>query len=127
MATKPQKDRTARGTTARIGEARLVRLRLQNEKLNNEVRRLKGEVAPVEQIKAEVIRANMTVKVQFLSLGPRLSPALASMSDSHEISRMLTREIEQICNDLAYSKEVPPQSCPTCGAKLSGGTKEEAQ
>lgn len=117
MATKPQKDRTARGTTARIGEERLVRLRLQNEKLQNEVRRLKGELVPVEQIKAEVIRANITVKTQFLALPFRLSSQMASTSDPQECTKIMEAAIIQACNDLAYETPAEDGICPCCGQR----------
>jgi hypothetical protein len=120
MATKRQKNSAVRGTTARIGEERLVRLRLQNEKLSNEVRRLKGEVAPVEQIKAEVIRANTTVKTQLLALPHRLGDQMASTLDPKECGRILQEAITQCLNDLAYAREIAPETCPSCGRAMKG-------
>jgi hypothetical protein len=122
MAIKPQKNKTARGTAARIGEARLVRLGLQNEKLQNEVRRLKGEVAPVKQIKAEVIRANVTVKQQLLALPYRLSSQLANTSDPRECAKIMEAAIVQACNDLAYGTPAEDEICPCYGR-----AKEEAK
>ena len=115
MKTKPPKETTA----GRISQARLTRLTRQNEKLEIEVQRLRGEVGPIEVIRREVIRANTLVKGQFLSIGPRLAPQLASMADPREISKLLTTEIEQTCNDLAHGteKNVDEQGrCIFCGA-----------
>ena len=89
------------------------------------MRKLKATVVDAEQIKSEVIRANMVVRTQFFSLGPRHAPTLASISDPQESSRMLTREIEQICNDLACGTEKYADEqgrCLLCGVK-----KEEAE
>jgi hypothetical protein len=99
---------------------RITRVRRQNEKLALELKKTKGELVPLEPFKAEVIRANTVVKTQFLSLGPRLAPALALVADPREISRLITLEVEQVCNDLAYGteKSVDEQGrCFLCGAK----------
>ena|SRR5437879_5545808 len=99
---------------------RIVRVRKQNEKLALELKKTKGELVPMEPFKAEVIRANTVVKTQFLSLGPRLAPTLASVLDPREISHMLTAEITQICNDLAFGTEKYADEqghCLLCGAK----------
>lgn len=126
MATNRQQDRTARGTAARIGEERLVRLRLQNEKLQNEVHRLKDEVAPVEQIKAEVLKANAVVKAQLLALPFRLGNQLASATDPRECATILEKALIDCLNDLAYEREQQPQpdTCPVCGAKKENTADE---
>jgi len=119
MATKPQKDRTARGTAARIGAARLVRLGLQNEKLQNEVRKLKGQVGDIDKFKREVLAANAVVKQQILAVPFRLMEILAGISESREIARVLHETLVEALNDLAYEREheARPDVCPCCGQK----------
>jgi hypothetical protein len=94
---------------------RIVRVKRQNEKLRLDLKKTKGELVPLEKITREVIQANTTVKTQFLTLGPRLAPTLAPISDPRDISRLLTTEVEKICNDLAYGTLPEDTHCPTCG------------
>lgn len=74
------------------------------------------------ELQRDVQRANVTVKTQFLTLGPRLAPQLASMTDPREIATLLTNEVTSICNDLAYEEELhrQPGTCPACGRKVEG-------
>jgi hypothetical protein len=118
------KTKTSKQTTAsRISEARLARLTHQNEKLALELKKLKGQVVDIDQHIANVRRANVVVKTQFLALGPRLASRLASLTDPRDISQLITSEVEKICSDLAYEETYKnqPDICPMCG-----GRKEEA-
>src|SRR5438128_2698100 len=113
MKTKPPKETTA----GRISQARLTRLTRQNEKLEIEVQRLKGEVGPIETFKQEVLRANAVVKTQLLALPFRLADQLATATDSHDCSQILQEAITQACNDLAYGTPAEDGICPCCGQK----------
>jgi predicted transcriptional regulator len=108
-------------TLEKIRQQRLIRLTHQNAKLALEVRKLKAQVVDGDQMRREVLNCNVTVKTQFLSLGPRMAPQLAPITEPREIAKLLTDEVTSICNDLAYERERPVETCPTCGR----GMKDE--
>ena len=117
MAMTP-KQRPARGAAGQIAEERLKRLQNQNAKLLIEIQRLRGEVGPIEEFKQEVLRANAVVKTQLLALPYRLSSQMASATDERECTKLMEAAIVQACNDLAFEREQPPETCPTCGGKV---------
>src|SRR2546426_10625275 len=94
MKTKPPKETTA----GRISQARLTRLTRQNEKLEIEVQRLRGEVGPLEEFKQVVLRANSVVKLQILSVPIREGPRLGL---SGEQITGLNQALADSLNDLA--------------------------
>jgi hypothetical protein len=114
MMKKPPRETTA----GRISAARLTRLTRQNEKLEIEVQRLRGEVGPIEEFKQMVLKANAVVRLQFLALSHRLSPTLAPLSDPRDIQRIMDESVIQACNDLAFERERPQETCPTCGTTM---------
>src|SRR5712691_9801062 len=67
---------TGAATDRLISKERLKRLTHQNEKLNIEMQRLRGEVGPIEDFKHVVLRANSVVKLQILSVPIRVGPTL---------------------------------------------------
>jgi hypothetical protein len=111
MKTKPPSETTAK----RISQARLLRLTRQNEKLEIEEQRLKGEVGPIEDFMPMVLRANSLVKGQILSVPIRVGPGLGLTREQIE---SIKQELVGCCNDLAFERERPVGTCPTCGGKL---------
>lgn len=97
-----KKGRAQKSVTLKISEERLKRLRNQNAKLGIDVKRLKGELMPVDDLKREVIKANLTVKTHLLGIPARLATRLSGMTDPWEIEQTLRYEIEQALNDLAH-------------------------
>jgi regulator of replication initiation timing len=100
-----QTDGTTHSTLEKIRLQRLERLVTQNERYRLELEKMKQAWVPRAQFQADVIRANIAVKMQFLALGPRVAPELATMTDARDIGRRLTQEVERICNDLAYGTD----------------------
>src|SRR5437867_501326 len=97
----------------------------QNEKLEIEVQRLRGEVGNIDDFKQEVHKANAVVRQQFLALSYRLSPTLAPLSDPHDIQRIMDEAVIQACNDLAFERELSqsqPDRCPYCGRAMKEDT-----
>jgi hypothetical protein len=90
--------------TTKLAEQRLIRLRQQNAKLKLELRKLRGQVAPVDEIKRQVLAANHVVKNQLLALPDRLAMPLIHLSDPRDIRRVLRDGIVDALNDLAYEK-----------------------
>jgi hypothetical protein len=87
-----------------IRKQRLMKLKHQNSKLKIEVRRLKGEVAPVEQIKGQVIQANLVVKTQLLALPVRLADQMAHTTEPSACAKILQEAIIEALNNLAYER-----------------------
>jgi hypothetical protein len=121
----PTLSKKVKSLTTKTAEARLAKMRLQVDRLRMENKRLKGEVGPIDKFRREVVQCNVTVKTQFAALGPRLAPQLATMADPREIAKLLTDEVTSICNDLAYERERPINTCPTCNARLTEKTEVE--
>jgi Helix-turn-helix domain len=116
-ALDQQADGSTQSTIERLRLARLQKLQHQNDRLHIELQKLKESWVPRDIFEAEVVRANIAVKLQFLSLGVRLAPDLAPMTDIRAIGRRLTEEMTKICNDLAFENYRAPGYCPTCGRK----------
>lgn len=111
-------------TLEQIRKQRLIRLKHQNAKLEGELKKMRAEWVPLEQIKRDVTACDAVVKAQFLALGPMLAPQLATMTEPREIAKLLTDAVTQTCNDLASNGklwELPEDHCLVCGTK----TKEE--
>ena len=101
----PNKDsKEVKATTTKIAEERLKRLRHQNSKLSLEVRKLKGQLAPIEELKREVLAANQVVKQKLLSLPTRLAPPLAGNSNPAEIEALIREAITDAVNELCYEQ-----------------------
>src|SRR5262245_9941545 len=79
---------------------RLIRIKKKSEKLEGELKKMRAEWVPLEQIKREVTACEVVVRTQLLGLGPRLAPQLAAMSEPGEIARLVTDEVTRTCNDL---------------------------
>jgi hypothetical protein len=103
-----------------IRRERLLKYKLGNAKLGVEVQKLRAQVGNIEAFKQEVIAANTLVKVQLLAIPYRLNERLASETNPAEVARVLTQAITAALNDLAYSREQPVDSCPTCGQSQNG-------
>src|SRR5262245_8402506 len=119
-ALDQKKDGGQHSTLEQIREQRLIRLKHQNAKLEGELKKMRAEWVPLEQIKRDVAACDAVVKTQFLALGPQLAQQLAAMTEPHEIARLLTDAVTQTCNDLASNGrlwELPPDRCIVCGAK----------
>ena len=91
-----------RGVTTKITEARLKRLRLQNSKLMLELKRLKGEVVPAEDLKRKVLTANEIVKQRLLALPSKYALQIAGLTSPGEIEVLLRDGITEAINELAY-------------------------
>jgi|SRR5215813_1433901 len=102
-------------TLEKLRQERLKKLRHQNSKLALEVRRLKAEVVDGEKMKREVLACNSVVKLQILSAPIRVGPALGLTSEQIE---GLNQALVDACNDLAFNKERPLETCPTCGGRM---------
>lgn len=89
----------------KLAQERLTRLKQQNSKLRLDLKKTKGEVGDIEQLKRSVLAANHTVKQQLLALPSRLAPRLVGLSDKGEIIRLLTAALSEALNDLAYENE----------------------
>lgn len=91
-----------KSTLEQIREQRLKKLKHTNEKLTIEIKRLKGGLVLVDDLKREVIQANTIVKNRLLGIPAKLAPRLAGMTEPHEIQQTLRYEIETALNELAY-------------------------
>jgi len=123
MATTP-KQRLMRGAAGQIAEERLKRLQNQNAKLQIEVQRLRGEVGPIEQFRQEVIKCNVTAKLQILAAPIRIGPEIGLTKEQTE---SIKHALVAACNDLAFENLRPVHECPTCGAKLARPKEKEAE
>jgi hypothetical protein len=106
-ATNDHKGAAYKALTTKLAEQRLIRLRQQNAKLKLELRKLRGQVAPLEDIKRQVLAANQVVKNQLLALPDRLAMPLIYLTDPRDIRRVLREGIVDALNDLAYEKAQP--------------------
>jgi len=88
--------------TLRTAKARLTRVLRLNQKLALEVATLKGSLVPLKTMKAEVIKANLTVKSQLMALPSRVAMRLSGMTDARQIEQLLRAEITEALNELAY-------------------------
>jgi hypothetical protein len=93
------------GTDKRLAVEKILRLRAQNEKLNMEVARLRGELQPVEEMRRDVIAANGAVKAKLLSLPAHLAPALAATATAGEAHFLLHQAIYEALLDLSNPGE----------------------
>lgn len=98
----PRVSKAVQALTTRTAQQRLKKMTLQNEKLQMQVRQLRGELAPVQDLKSEVIKANHVVKNKLLGLPSRLAPRLSGMTEPGEIQQTLRHEIEEALSELAY-------------------------
>jgi hypothetical protein len=109
-ATKPA---TAQPSSLeQLRKHRITRVRRQNEKLALELRKAKGELVPREGLVREVLACNAVVKQQILSAPIRVGPGLGLTGEQ---IKGLSQELVNICNDLAFDRERPPETCPCCG------------
>jgi hypothetical protein len=103
--TDNKKGKEYSALTTKLAEQRLIRLKHQNSKLKIELRKLRGQVVPLEQLKREVLAANQVVKNQLLALPDRLAMPLIHLTDPRDIRRVLRDGIADALNDLAYETE----------------------
>lgn len=85
-------------------ERRVKRLSWQNELLQLDVERKRGQFVDADEMIRAVRRANEVVKQSFYALCVRLSEPLSEMTNPSEIRDFLHREIRQVFNDLAYEQ-----------------------
>jgi len=95
---KPDKMGAARKSiSVKLAEARLRRLTAQNKQLQYEYRTKAGAYVLLEDIKREVLAANVSVKNQVF--------AVIERADLPRESKLaLRREMAQALNDLAYER-----------------------
>lgn len=108
FAEKPKprkKGKEFESISLRTAKARLTRVLRQNEKINLELKRLKGDSVSFEVHKREVLAANSTVKQQVLAVPHRLAAQLTAIDDPREVSRVLTEALTECLNDLAYERD----------------------
>jgi len=80
---------------------RTVRLKKQTEKLTMEVARLRGELVPLEEFKADVVRANLAVKARLLAIPARCVPRLFAAESPVILAAILQTEIRDALVDLS--------------------------
>jgi hypothetical protein len=101
----PTVSKAVKATTTKITEERLKRLRHQNAKLSIEVKRLRGQLAPVEEVKRAVLAANTVVKQRLLALPSKLALQLSLLTNPAEIEALLREQLTDTINELAYEQE----------------------
>ncbi len=121
-APKPEDEKPQPGKESSLETLRrhrIVRVRRQNEKLALDLKKTKGEMVPLAEIKREVLAANAVVKQQLLAIPFRLATTLATISDPRELGRVLSEALVEALNDLAYERNLyqPPGTCPCYGSR----------
>ena len=122
---KPAPAKEAPSSLETLRRHRITRVKRQNEKLGLELKKTKGELVSREGLVREVLAANAIVRQQFLALPFRLADQMANALDPRECARIMRAAIVSCCNDLAFEKERPPDTCPTCGRAMEGKEEEK--
>jgi hypothetical protein len=77
-------------------------VRLEREAL--ELKRLKGELAPIGEINAWVAGMVIRAREILLRIGPELKDRLAQQGNPHECERLVSDEVRRALNELAEFK-----------------------
>lgn len=60
-----------------------------------------GTLVSALEVSKEILEVGREVREQLMNISPRISPVLAAETDERKVDELLTKEIRQICDDLA--------------------------
>lgn len=113
----PRVSKAVKALTTSTSEERLKRLVKQNEKLDLEIGKTKGELVELEQVRRYVFQCNSIVRTRFLSLPDKLAPRLVGLPIA-KAAQELREAITSCLNELAYETgakqhaETEPEETP---------------
>lgn len=109
-------------TRSQAGEA-VRKIQLENEMRHIRLRKIAGELVPVDRVQKDWFEAGRRVREGLLNLPNRLSGVFAAESNQEKIFDSFTKEIHQVLTELSTR----PAPAPVAGRLPLGETQETEQ